>query len=104
MGIRLLRFVSRLAVLLVVGGLVVARSSSAGSSNSEPLDYQSNPHSAKYDFSEVDAIVDVFLQRTPTSTALRLQWCVEAKARSTKKGTAHSSAIGFLSSHRPEKC
>ena len=61
-GIRLLRFVSRLAVLLVVGGLVVARSSSAGSSNSEPLDYQSNPHSAKYDFSEVDAIVDVFLQ------------------------------------------
>jgi CubicO group peptidase (beta-lactamase class C family) len=60
-GYRLLRFVSRPAVMLLAGSFLFACSSTASNENTEWVPYDSNLHAEKYDFSEVDSVVDAFL-------------------------------------------
>jgi CubicO group peptidase (beta-lactamase class C family) len=65
MGYRVPRFASRLAACLAVGWGVCACSTSASNEDAAFIPYDSNPHAAKYDFREVDSVVDAFLDENP---------------------------------------
>jgi CubicO group peptidase (beta-lactamase class C family) len=63
-GYRLLRLVLQAAACLIAGWLLSACSSES-SNHPEWVPYDSNPNGASYDFSEVDSVVEDFLEENP---------------------------------------